>query len=118
VRLFLGVGTDAEVPELPELAEAGAQLSDSSVTTSVWQPGPDWTGTVGTPVDALAEALADRTQTPDVYVCGPPAMVDAAAETAGSPTRTSSSSGTVRPASEGVRLRAALQPPHRVDLRR
>lgn len=80
--VFLGVKTDAEVPELPELAEAGAQLSDFPVTTSVWQPGPDWTGTVGTPVDALAKALASRTETPDVYVCGPPAMVDAAAEAA------------------------------------
>ena len=80
VHLFLGVGTDAEVPELPELAETGAQLTDFAVTTSAWQPGPDWTGTVGTPVDALAEALAGRTETPDVYVCGPPAMVDAAAE--------------------------------------
>ncbi len=80
VHLFLGVGTDAEAPELPELAETGAQLTDFTVTTSVWQPGPDWTGTVGTPVDALAEALAGRTETPDVYVCGPPAVVDAAAE--------------------------------------
>jgi ferredoxin-NADP reductase len=43
VRLFLGVGTDSEVPELPELAEAGAQLTDFEVTTSVWQPGPGWT---------------------------------------------------------------------------
>jgi ferredoxin-NADP reductase len=33
-------------------------------------------------VDALAKALASRTETPDVYVCGPPAMVDAAAEAA------------------------------------
>ena len=82
VRLFLGVGTDGEVPELPELAEAGAQLTDFEVTTSVWQPGPGWTGTVGTPVNALADALAGQTPTPDVYVCGPPAMVDAAAEVA------------------------------------
>lgn len=82
VRLFLGVGTDAEVPELPELAEAGAQLADIAVTTSVWQPGPDWTGTVGTPVDSLAQALAANGTSPDVYVCGPPAMVDAAAEVA------------------------------------
>jgi NAD(P)H-flavin reductase/ferredoxin len=82
VRLFLGVGTDADVPELPELAEAGAQLTDFKVTTSVWQPGPRWTGTVGTPVDALADALVDQSPKPDVYVCGPPAMVDAAAEVA------------------------------------
>lgn len=80
VRLFLGVGTDGEIPELPELTEAGAQLSEFTISTSVWRPGPDWTGTTGTPVDALAEALRTREQTPDVYVCGPPAMVDAAAE--------------------------------------
>jgi len=48
----------------------------------VWQPGPGWTGTVGTPVNALAAALTGQTPTPDVYVCGPPAMVDAAAEVA------------------------------------
>ncbi len=79
VRLFLGVGTDAEVPEL---TEAGAQLADFAVTTSVWRPGPDWTGTVGTPVDTLAQALAANGTSPDVCVCGPPAMVDAATEVA------------------------------------
>jgi NAD(P)H-flavin reductase len=82
VRLFLGVGTDGEVPELPELTEAGAQLSDFGVPTSAWQPGPDWTGTVGTPVDPFAVALTGAPEAPDVYVCGPPAMVDAAAEVA------------------------------------
>jgi NAD(P)H-flavin reductase/ferredoxin len=82
VRLFLGVGSDSDVPELPELAEAGALLSGFDVTTSVWQPGPDWAGEVGTPVDALKAALADGDHQPDIYLCGPPAMVDAGAEVA------------------------------------
>jgi len=34
------------------------------------------------PLDALAEAPASQRPAPDVYVCGPPTMVDAAAEVA------------------------------------
>ena len=81
VRLFLGVGTDGEVPKLSELAEAGAQLTDFAVTTSVWQPGPGLDGH-GRLAGRRASPRAAHGSPPDVYVCGPPAMVDAAAEVA------------------------------------
>jgi ferredoxin-NADP reductase len=35
---------------------------------------------VGTPVDALTRDLPNAQVAPDVYVCGPPALIDAAAD--------------------------------------
>jgi ferredoxin-NADP reductase len=35
---------------------------------------------VGTPVDALTRDLRSEQEAPDVYVCGPPALIDAAAD--------------------------------------
>ena len=80
VRVFLGVGQESELLAVPELSEAGAAMSAFRLDTCVWQPGPDCATAVGTPVDLLVPALAAGGPTPDVYVCGPPAMVDAAAE--------------------------------------
>lgn len=82
VHLFLGVTTEHDVPELPEITEAGKQLSGFGVTTTVWRPTAQWNGVVGTPVDALSEALDGLDEEPDIYACGPPAMVDAAGEVA------------------------------------
>lgn len=84
VRLYLGVTTAAELPDLdalPGLAEAFDLLPDAVLDRCVWQPDAAWTGTAGTPADALARDLAGLPdgQRPDVYVCGPPALVDAAA---------------------------------------
>lgn len=86
VRLYLGVTTAAELPDLallPELAEALDLLPGAVLEPCVWRPDGTWTGTAGTPVDALARDLAVLGGTagpgwPDVYVCGPPALVDAA----------------------------------------
>jgi NAD(P)H-flavin reductase/ferredoxin len=82
VHLFLGVGTEAEIPELPELEELAGQLTDFRFTLAVWRPGPDWTGVSGTPVEAVAKALVDVSELPDIYVCGPPIMVDGVGEVA------------------------------------
>ena len=83
VRLYLGVNTEAELPDLdllPELAEAFDLLPDAALDRCVWHPDATWSGTTGTPADALARDLAavPAGQWPDVYVCGPPALVDAA----------------------------------------
>jgi ferredoxin-NADP reductase len=32
---------------------------------------------VGTPADAVALALTDEDSRPDIYVCGPPALIEA-----------------------------------------
>ena len=50
--------------------------------TVVWHPDPAWDGTVGNPVELAASEIAvlsgDSGEMPDVYVCGPPPMIDAA----------------------------------------
>lgn len=78
-RLYFGVNTVAEVFAQDEIAEVVAALPDAAATTCVWhpEPGASWDGFVGTPVDALVRDLAGSGEPPDVYVCGPPAMVDA-----------------------------------------
>lgn len=84
VRLYLGVNTAPELPDpaaLPELAEALDLLPGAVLDRCVWHPDDAWTGTAGTPADALARDLAavPAGHWPDVYACGPPALVDAAA---------------------------------------
>ncbi|MBL8931111.1 MAG: 2Fe-2S iron-sulfur cluster binding domain-containing protein [Kineosporiaceae bacterium] len=77
-RLFLGVTTEEDLPKLPLLEDLAAQLPTLVVEPCVWEPISDWTGTRGTPADALAAALAGRSgSAPDVYVSGPPLLVDA-----------------------------------------
>jgi len=44
----------------------------------VWQREPDWSGATGNPVDLAAAEAALLDEWPDVYVCGPPPMVEAA----------------------------------------
>jgi ferredoxin-NADP reductase/ferredoxin len=81
-RLILGVNEETDVPRLDQLAEVRAALPDFIQQICVWHAGDTWTGTCGTPVDALAEALKDERQVPDVYVCGPPKLVDAVLQVA------------------------------------
>lgn len=77
-RLFLGVNSEDDLPKLPVLDELAAGLPGLVVEPCVWAPADDWTGTRGTPADAVAAALAARTgPLPDVYVSGPPLLVDA-----------------------------------------
>lgn len=79
-RLILGVNEESDLPTLAPLQEAADALPGFVHEPCVWKPGPDWTGRVGTPVEATAEALAAALASgsaPDVYVSGPPALVDA-----------------------------------------
>lgn len=77
-RLFLGVPTPGDVPSLPPLDELAATLPKLQVTVCVEHPDDRWTGTVGNPLAALRAAVAEHTGTaPDLYVCGPPGLVNA-----------------------------------------
>ena len=76
-QLFLGVNNEQEIfcqAELEALQQAIPQLQ---VTICVWKPSEQWTGFKGTPADALAEYLDKNAVVADVYLCGPPALVDA-----------------------------------------
>jgi NAD(P)H-flavin reductase/ferredoxin len=76
-RLFLGVNSEQDLPKLAVLDEVGAALSGFVVEPCVWHPWEGWVGTRGTPADALAAALPGAKQAPDIYVSGPPLLVDA-----------------------------------------
>jgi len=77
-RLYFGVSTEYELFYLDELKSLEQTMHNLTVKICVWKPGNDWYGTQGSPVDALREDLELSTARPDVYLCGPPGMIDAA----------------------------------------
>ncbi|OJA83385.1 2Fe-2S iron-sulfur cluster-binding protein [Burkholderia ubonensis] len=87
-RLFFGVNRQSELFMLDALQQLQADMPQLKVDLCVWHPRDDWSGFRGTPVDALSAALAGTGMRPDIYVCGPPALVrgvQAAAVAAGVP---------------------------------
>jgi NAD(P)H-flavin reductase len=76
-RLYFGVGAEAELFALGELAQLRAELPKLRAEICVWRPTNGWTGFAGTPVDALRRDLETTGAKPDIYVCGPPALIDA-----------------------------------------
>jgi ferredoxin-NADP reductase/ferredoxin len=77
-RLYFGVNRVEELFCQTELKALQAELPQLQVIFCVWRPDDLWQGFCGTPVDALAKDLADATVFPDIYLCGPPALIDAA----------------------------------------
>lgn len=77
-RLYFGVTRRGEVFAQDEIAELAEILPDFHAETVVWSPDPAWSGPVGNPVELAAAALAMLDELPDVYICGPPPMTDAA----------------------------------------
>lgn len=75
-RLFFGANDEASLFAREELADLQARLPTLRVEYCVWRPQPGWTGFAGTPVQALRGALAAGGVRPDLYVCGPAAMID------------------------------------------
>lgn len=77
-RLFFGVTHHGEIYGQDEIAALADQLPDFRAETVLWNPDPQWAGATGNPVELAAAEVAVCDEMPDVYVCGPPAMVDAA----------------------------------------
>lgn len=85
VRLYFGVNTTEAQFADGDITELLAVLPQLDVTSCVWtpdgglEPTPDarWCRRAGTPVDAFVTDVLSAPETPDVYVCGPPAMVAA-----------------------------------------
>jgi ferredoxin-NADP reductase/ferredoxin len=77
-RLFFGVTRHGEVFAQDEIAALAENLPDFHAETVVWNPDPAWTGPVGNPVDLAAAEITVLDEMPDVYLCGPPPMMDAA----------------------------------------
>ncbi|MBN3781061.1 2Fe-2S iron-sulfur cluster binding domain-containing protein [Burkholderia sp. Ac-20345] len=81
-RLFFGVNQESELFMLDELARLQADLPQLRVDLCVWLPDEKWGGLRGTPADALRTALAQSDAPPDIYVCGPPLLVQAVRDVA------------------------------------
>lgn len=80
-RLYLGVTRPAELFGQAALAALQAELPGLQVVQCVWQAAPDWSGFSGSVVDALRQDLAALSGPngawPDIYLCGPPGLIDA-----------------------------------------
>jgi ferredoxin-NADP reductase/ferredoxin len=81
-RLYFGVNRTEELFCRRELDALQAELPQLQVTVCVWKPNDDWRGFCGTPVDAFTVDLAEASVLPDIYLCGPPALIDAAEKAA------------------------------------
>lgn len=77
-RLYFGINRAEELFCQAELEALKAELPQLQVILCVWKPNQDWQGFCGTPADALAQDLGGLNVRPDIYLCGPPALIDAA----------------------------------------
>jgi ferredoxin-NADP reductase/ferredoxin len=78
IHLLFGVNQENELFYTDELQKLQKQLSDLSVELCVWKPQGDWHGFKGTPAEALQQYLQQNPGVYDVYLCGPPQLIDAA----------------------------------------
>jgi methane monooxygenase component C len=76
-KLFFGVTHDHELFYTDELKQLEAAMPALSVHITVMAPGGAWQGSNGTVVDGLMKHLEESKTAPDIYMCGPPGMVDA-----------------------------------------
>ena len=77
-RLFFGVTRHSEVFAEEEIAALAETLPEFQATTVVWNPDAAWVGPVGNPVELAIAEIDEMDEMPDVYLCGPPPMMDAA----------------------------------------
>ncbi|WP_035352766.1 FAD-binding oxidoreductase [Edaphobacter aggregans] len=77
VHLIFGANREAELMPAEEIARLKQTLPQLDVTLAVLHPEPGWTGFTGNAAEALAAHLAKNSEEPDLYVCGPPQMIEA-----------------------------------------
>lgn len=91
VRLILGVNEEEEVFGLSEMRDLAAEAPAISAVgglpgfefeVCVWRPSDTWRGSVGTPADLVRSGLKSENVLPDLYVCGPPPLIDSVLEAA------------------------------------
>jgi NAD(P)H-flavin reductase/ferredoxin len=82
IHLLFGVNRESELFYLDELQRLQQKLPGLTVTLCVWQASPDWNGFSGTPADALRQYLLINPSDYEVYLCGPPLLVNAATQIA------------------------------------
>ncbi len=75
--IYFGVNTEAEIFHLDELDQLAAQMPTLELRNCVWKCSDDWHCEKGSVVDILRRDLQETGAKPDLYLCGPPGMVDA-----------------------------------------
>jgi len=78
-RLFFGVNRENELFAEAEIETLKTMLPGFDSEIAVWKPSVEWDGLVGTPADTLRSELSasmEGGKLPDIYVCGPPALID------------------------------------------
>lgn len=85
-RLYLGVNREDELCARSVLETLQHELPKLQVTLCVWRPGGGWSGFHGNAVEAMQRDLAALKEAgrswPDLYLCGPTALIDAASRSA------------------------------------
>ena len=74
--LIFAVTREDELLAVNVLEELQTVLPMLRVTVCIWHPQSQWNGFVGTAADAFAKLLQAGGPRPDVYVCGPPMLID------------------------------------------
>lgn len=77
-RLYFGVNTEADLFDLRCLDDLKEQLPALKIYICIWQPSASWKGLTGTPVDFLLSDLKACSSFPDLYLCGPSGLIEAA----------------------------------------
>lgn len=75
--IYFGVNTEAEIFHLDELDQLAAEMETLELRNCVWKCSDDWHCEKGSVVDILRRDLQETGVKPDIYLCGPPGMVDA-----------------------------------------
>ncbi|MDO9212274.1 MAG: FAD-binding oxidoreductase [Methylococcales bacterium] len=75
--IYFGVNTEAEIFHLDELDQLAAKMPTLELRNCVWKCSDDWHCEQGSVVDILRRDLQETGVQPDIYLCGPPGMVDA-----------------------------------------
>jgi methane monooxygenase component C len=76
-KLFFGVTHQHELFYAEALRELADKMPNLEVHIAVMNPDPASGYPAGTVVDLLARQLENARHSPDIYLCGPPGMIDA-----------------------------------------
>lgn len=76
IRVYYGAGSPAELVAWQELSDLVAELSDGTLTGVVVDAASGWEGPTGFVTEALTNC-AELAEDAEVYLAGPPPMVDA-----------------------------------------
>ncbi len=82
VKLFFGVSTEKDLFYQDEITQLAADYPNLQYQICLTRPSPSWTGYHGSVVEAFKQSLAGAQETPDIYVCGSPHLVEGVTEAA------------------------------------